>query len=456
MIFDTSLLTTMGVIFLFTLVASYLRSTRKDPCLASFEEYHVTLERADGKIVWGVLELEPTGLELIYRSSVQDEHHLETSYILYASEYGEIEAIFRFVDELSEENRQRRAKDIDRSLHPGPISRAKRSLRNFIGTASDSLSEMVGLLVGRAKKPAGRYITDTGESYLKKLGTNLLGAAGSAYDPLLEKHIGHKMVVEIMEGEEVHEHVGIFKNYSADFIEILDVQFPQKQCVEVGPEGCQGPDCLELEFQDGRMRVRNPGYQPVLLQSLKLDGEEEMLNVVVDGQEEVELFVEQRFQRAQLLIRVARTLDMVVPRTRCLIRHRAEEARKEILPELVFDMGYLLKPTQRIQAREKRLRQKLAANPNNALAAANLGGLLLQQRRYDEAEKWLIKALKMRRSLPDNGRRAIMQLRELRRKRDGESVLPRISVVVGHEVNGSSGRNGDGAGQGKPEAMSEG
>jgi len=29
-------------------------------------------------------------------------------------------------------------------------------------------------------------------------------------------------------------------------------------------------------------------------------------------------------------------------------------------------------------------------------------------------------------------------------------------VVVGHEVNGSSGRNGDGAGQGKPEAVNEG
>ncbi len=439
MIIDTALLTTMGVIFLFTLVASYIRSTRTDPCLASFEEYHVTLERADGKIVWGVLELESTGLELQYRSSVQDEHHLETSYILYASEYGEIEAIFRFVDELSEENRKRRDQDIARSLHPGPISRTRRRLRNFVGTASDSLGEMIGLLVGRAKKPAGRYITDTGETYLKKLGHNLLGAAGSAYDPLLEKHIGHKMVVEIMEGEEVHEHVGIFKNYSADFIEILDVQFPQKQAVELTSEGAQCPDCLELTFEEGRLRVRNSGYQPILIQALKLDDEEEMLNVVVDGQEEVDLFLEQRFQRARLMVRVARTLDMVVPRTRCLVRHRAELTRQEMLPELVFDMGYLLKPSKRIQAREQRLRQQLAKNPHAALAAANLGGLLLQQRRYDEAEKWLVKALKMRRSLPDNGRRAIMQLRELRRKRDGEQVLPRLSLTVGQEGNGVNG-----------------
>lgn len=52
-IFDVSLLATIGLIFLITLVGAYLRSSRRDPCLKSFEHYHITMECVDGKVAWG-------------------------------------------------------------------------------------------------------------------------------------------------------------------------------------------------------------------------------------------------------------------------------------------------------------------------------------------------------------------------------------------------------------------
>lgn len=425
--FDTSLLITVALIFLVTLIGSYLRSRRKDPCLRSFEGFHVTLERASNKIVWGILALESTGMELCYRDDVQDVKHLESSYILYASEYDDIEAIFRFADELSPANKKKRAADIKRSFHPGAYERAKRNLRKFVGTASDSINEVIGLLVGRARKPAGRYITPTGETYLNKLGTNLIGQVGGVFDPLMEHYIGQKVVVEVMEGSEVHEHVGIFKNYSPDFVEILDVQFPQKQALKVGPDGCIGSECVQVSLDEKGMRVHNPGDRPVLLQSLRLKDEEQLLNVVVDSNEEVELFPEKRFQRAELHVRVVRELDMVIPRTRCLVRHRAERFQPELLTDVIFDMGFILNPTRRQLEQERRLREELEKNPQSALAAANLGGLLLQRKAYDEAKYWLEHALTMEYSLPDNGRRARMQLRELKRRLE---KLDRVALTA--------------------------
>jgi tetratricopeptide (TPR) repeat protein len=62
------------------------------------------------------------------------------------------------------------------------------------------------------------------------------------------------------------------------------------------------------------------------------------------------------------------------------------------------------------------LRWELANNPKSALAAANLGMILLKKQEYEEARKWLQRALSMRNSLPDNGRRAEMEMRELERR----------------------------------------
>jgi tetratricopeptide (TPR) repeat protein len=413
---DMSLLITIGVIFLVTLIGSHLRFRRKDPCLCSFEGYHVTLEQTDDKVVWGVLTLESTGLELLYKKDVQDEAHLESSYILYGSEYDKIQAIYRYADQMDAVTSVKRARDIDRSFHPGPWERIKRTFRNFISTAGESINEVIGLVVGRAKRPVGRYITDTGENYLNQLGTNLIGHVGGAYDPLLERYIGQKVVIELQEDDEVHEHVGIFKNYSPDFLEILDLQYPERKVVELPLHEHSETNLVQVSVQNGRMIVSNHKSQPLLVHALEVDDSEELLNVIVNSGESIDLFPETQFTKAKLHVRTVRELDLVVPRIRCVIRHRAERFKPDILPDIIFDVGILLNSNRRQMEQERRLRTVLEKNPKAALAAANLGMLLLQRQQYEEARKWLRHALHMRYSLPDNGRRADMELRELNRR----------------------------------------
>ena len=421
--FDVSLLYTVGLIFFATLIGSYFRSRRKDPCLRSFEGFHVTIERTDDKVVWGVLDVESTGLELVYRDDVEDSKHIESSYLLFGEEYKDIQAIYRYADQLTPENKRRREQDIRRSFHPGVVERSKRGLRKFIGTASESINEVVGLLVGRAKKPAGRYINDQSEKSIYRLSENLIGHAGGVFDPLLERILGQKIVMEVMEGDEVHEHVGILKNYSPDFIEVLDVQFPQRQALPLGPDGCEGDGCLQVSVEPGKLVAVNPSGEPVLIQSLHLGAEEKLLNVVVDSGESVDLFLDGPLEQAVLHVRVVRELDMIVPRTRSVIRHRAERFQKALLDDIIFDVGVLLNANRRQEVQERRLRDALAANPKDALSAANLGSMLLLKREFEESKKWLEQSLKMRYSLPDNGRRAEMELRELARKVERANAL---------------------------------
>ncbi|RME82554.1 MAG: hypothetical protein D6775_10585 [Caldilineae bacterium] len=465
MIVDWSFIVTVGLVFFATLVGAWLRSRKRDECLAAFEGFHVTMEMDDGRLIWGVLDVLPTGLELRYRQAVQDDDHVESSYVLYANEYEKIQAIYRYADELSEENRQRRAKACEDAFHPGPVRRLVRDTRNFISTAADSFNEVFGLLIGRAKKPAGRYISDTGETYLKRVGKDVIGSVGANYDPLLERFIGRRVVVEMAEHGEVHEHVGVLKNYSPDFLEILDVQFPLKHSLTIGQEGVRAADVLSAGIDNGQMVVENLGEQPILLHTLRtvwpeeeraqaegakgkdgdaaiLEPEEEdhevFLNIVLDGGISIQLPAPPPEARAELQFRQIRELDMIVPRTRCVVRHRAEHYTANSLTDIVFDMGVLLAVTERDRIREHRLRRKLELHPGDPIAAAALGSLLLQQQRFEEAESLLRQAARLSASLPDNGRRVRMQLRELERRRSKGMPLAVTGVpssVAKHTVD---------------------
>ncbi len=417
---NSSILTTIGLIFLVTLLGAYMRSRVRDRCLKDFVRFHVTVERANGKLVWGILRLEATGLELLYGDAMQDERHIESSYILYASEYQDIQAIYRYADRLSPTEEDRRMADIRRSFHPNIFRRLARSMRNFLSAATDSLQEVITLLLGQFQRASSRYLIERTDATLSKLGGKYIGEIGRQADPLLEDYIGHRVVFEITEGDEVHEHVGVFKEYSAQFLEFLDVQYPEAHVLPMRLGVEAQTDRVRVRAWDNRIEVENLGEDPLLLQALRWEDQEQLLNVVVDGGESVELHPTAAWARAELHMRVPRELDMIVPRSRCVVRHRAEfyqpAAVTDVIFDVIFDLGTALANNSLREAREQRLRAELTRNPHNALAAANLAAILIQKEEYGEAEKWLHLALAAEESLPDRGRRLRMELRELIRR----------------------------------------
>ena len=104
----SDLLVTLGIIFLVALFGSFVRSSVTDRCLKDFDEFQITVEKKNGRIIWGILHLESTGMELEYTSNVADTAHIETSYLLYKDEYKDLQAIYRYADELTPSGVRRR------------------------------------------------------------------------------------------------------------------------------------------------------------------------------------------------------------------------------------------------------------------------------------------------------------------------------------------------------------
>ena len=195
---DNALLLTIIFIIVTTTISTIVSARRKDRCLTSFCDFMVTLLEKDGKRVWGHLSIETSGLELLYSEDSRDEDHIETSYILFKEDYDSIYLLLRFHSELSEANERKRIREVKRAYHPWPPRLLSRKARNIVNTCKDSILEVLGLAMTRAKtaNPALATVASQQQSVnrAKKVVTDYLGRA---YDPLLEKHIGKQVVLEV-------------------------------------------------------------------------------------------------------------------------------------------------------------------------------------------------------------------------------------------------------------------
>jgi hypothetical protein len=435
---DLSLFVTIGLIFLVTSAVGYVRSRISDRCLRSFHRFNVTLLRTDGKRAWGRMALSAGGMELAFPEREHAQPGVKTTYLLYAGEYPVIQAILRYADRLTADERRARDADIARSFRPGPLRRFGRAVRNFVGSATDSLRDVLALVLGRVQKLQDRFVAAEGTDTLTKLGGTMLADVSSIHDPLLERHVGHRVVVEAVEGNEIHEHVGIFKEYSAAFLHVLDVQYPHAWTLEVGPDEGLEEERVLVAREGTALKVSNHGQRPVLIVGLEAGGTDRAVDALVEAGGAVSLPLDAEAGRVGVRLQTVRDVDMILPRARAAVRHRASELPPTAEPEstwdFVFDLGTLIRRRGDADADETRLREALEKNPDDAAAAARLGGLLLKKQDYTAAGRWLRAAYNGRAALPDDGRRVRMQLRELAR---------RLAALGGRHVGGPQGRIGE-------------
>jgi len=221
---------TIIFIVLSTLIAAFIRRRKRDKCLKDFADCMTTIEDTTGKTIWGRLSVENTGLEFVYSQKHEDaDGHIETSYILYKHEYAKIAAMIRYHDQLSESNKKRREEKLRKTYHPTFLRRLKRRVLNIFKMVRDSVMEVVNMLISQARKvtPAAGVLK-TQDKYVSQMKQELMGAVGTSYEPLLEKYIGHKVVLEMVKGDKILEYSGVLKEYTADFLELMDVNYRPK------------------------------------------------------------------------------------------------------------------------------------------------------------------------------------------------------------------------------------
>ena len=234
MVLNNTIWITILSILGFSLLIMILNRRMRDRCLKDFDGFLSTMLDKSDKRLWGRLKVYTTGLEFSYRDEhVDKEGHIETSSIFYKQEFDKLFMVVRFHDELSERNQARRIRQLNKSFHPKLFRRLARNTRNLMVNLKDALTEITGTVVSSisASSPAAKAFTGQ-QRQLTRAQTELVGYAGTAYDPILERHIGSQVVLEITNPSNVvEEYVGVLKEYSADFLEVMGVKYKDRDTI---------------------------------------------------------------------------------------------------------------------------------------------------------------------------------------------------------------------------------
>lgn len=324
---DPFLLTLLLLLVVSTVLA-LVRTHRRDPCLQSFDGFHVTLAEKGGNLTWGKADMYSSGIEITYHEPVRArEGHRACSYIFYKDQYEAMDALYRYAEALSDTQRTRREFVIRRTVRPGPIRKLGRRIQNWISMIRDALLQAVGMVLGMVKtRTPGTAVLSSQEAQIKALSQEVIGHVGNAYDPLLERHLFSQVVVEITRNGRKRSYCGWLKNYTSNFIELVDVtanavgtDLPPATYAP-GDDGIAG---LSLSCGEGCLKIVNESPYVLFVKDVfARDWTRPMGCVVPDGYV-ADLQLPPGLDVATLRVRLGTVdrMDLVVPRAHALIRH---------------------------------------------------------------------------------------------------------------------------------------
>lgn len=228
MLLNDTIWLTISIIIVISLLLMIINRRTRDRCLKDFDGFFATMMDMTGKRLWGKLVVYSTGLEFKYRAEhIDDTGHIETSWILYKNEFATIRMIIRFHDELTEKNKIRRMKSLEKSFHPKFYRKWARGFRNLMVNLKDAFTDITSSVISAVSATSSTAkVLASQQTKISRVQGDLAGYAGTHYDPILEKHIGHQVVMEIVnQSNQIEEHPGVLREYSADFLEVMGIHY---------------------------------------------------------------------------------------------------------------------------------------------------------------------------------------------------------------------------------------
>jgi hypothetical protein len=347
---DATLLTVL-LILVFATMMALIQARRRDRCLKSFDAFHVTLAEKNGNLAWGNTIAYPTGLEITYVAPVgAREGHLERSFIFYKEQYEAMEALYRYPEGLPPGEQERRAEVIRKTVRPGVLRRLGRRMRNWSGMVRDALVQAAGLVIGAAQAKRPGALTAQGSEGMKTISKEVVGQTGTAYDPLLEKHLFRPVVLEVTGEGGTRSYCGWLKDYTTQFIEVVDAFANDAGAAcptRAYPVGSTDAPA-EITVEEQRLHIINEGRAVLYVEEVRA-GERwrRALGCVVPPGATADLTFPPAVPTEALAVHVGTVerIDLVVPRKHAIVRHAADGSEEHRQAATASVMAEVAPPT---------------------------------------------------------------------------------------------------------------
>ncbi len=324
---------TIGFIFLSAIVSAFIRARKRDDCLQLIDDHFVTLVMKNGSTVWGDLQVFGRGLQLRYLAPHRTRRGLiKKGYLLYQKEMGEVLAACRFTGQLSPQEAAERRRQIEKTFNPNLWGRLERGWRNAYNTLRDAFTKALGKVIGRVVAVSESKVLSAGQQDVEGVGKELLQAAGDAYEPMLEAHIGHPVVIELAPpggGADRIEIGGYLAEYTEHFIALFNVEHdagePFEATVSLDDPTRGIPADIAVQVGESDIQLVNLGRDFLIVRSLRRDeGSIHRLGATLPAGADI------RFARPEstftVELRRAASVDLVCPRQHAIVRYMGPRA----------------------------------------------------------------------------------------------------------------------------------
>lgn len=319
-------------IFLLTLLSAFIRRISKDKALKLFHGSHATFLSEKRPTLWGDVLVQSQGLEMLFDQAYTNRRGLvKASALIYEDEYPPMVALTRTVHGLSEKERAIREAQIRRTFKPGFFRRTRRKLANMLNTMRDAITKTVSLVIGRVTRtdPTGAVVASQAPDITNLSGT-VVSLASNAYEPLLERHIGRRVLLELLNPPGVNPPIvelpGYLVDYTPKFIAVFNVDHTPVETFSITltpnvPPDPQHPN-TRIMYANGAPTLVADGPDVIVLLAMEIDGRRLDMGIALTPGMAVEL--PRHEQPLVLHMERTRQVDLVCPRARARIRFGAE------------------------------------------------------------------------------------------------------------------------------------
>ncbi len=327
-ILDNALALTILFVFLTAIITVIVQQRRKDKCLKLLRGYHVSYLTTSGRVIWGDLIVYSKGLELVYDSPYETLRGIrKSSSIIYEPDMAGCLAICRSVDALTDQEKRLRRRQIRRSFRPGPIRRMLRWFRNIVSTLKDAFSKAFSLLIGQLAKRTGGVLASQ-QAGVDQIGQTLIGAAGNAYEPILERHIGRHVVLQLTSPADPNQQKidlpGYLVDYTDKYLAVFNVEHePVSEQTLTVSEPIEQPG-FKITLTDQAVTITCTGPDILIVQSIRTDKRFVRLEVPLTNGTAVSLRRDDS-ESVELKLERTRRVDIVCPRTQAIVLFGGDE-----------------------------------------------------------------------------------------------------------------------------------